>query len=187
VEGFAVMIENIDSSTVLGSRIPLNKLVAKVGAAQYEPEQFPGIIYRLTDPRAASLIFSSGKIFCTGTKSIEDARKAVSKVVEKVSKAGIKVPRSYDVRIDNIVAATRMDSELNLEEVSFSLDGAEYDPEAFPGVVYRLNEPRATFVLSGSGRILCTGAQSVDEIYEALDMLRHNLESIGIAVNPASE
>jgi len=95
--GFAVMIENVDSSTVLGSQIPLNKLVAKVGTAQYEPEQFPGIIYRLTDPRAASLIFSSGKIFCTGTKSIEDARKAVSKVVEKVRKTGIKVPRSYIV------------------------------------------------------------------------------------------
>ena len=154
MEEFTIKVENVVAYTVLGNQIPLNRLVAEVDSAEYRPEQFPGLVYKMTDPKAAAIIFSSGKIVCTGTKSIEDARVAVAKVVKKISSVGIPVPGNFDVKIENIVAATRTDSKLNLKEISFSLESAEYDPDKFG--------------LSGDWRIAELEALSLEERREAV-------------------
>lgn len=184
---FVVKVESVDVYTALGKQIQLNKLVAKVKTAEYEPEQFPGLVYKLSDPKAAALIFSNGKIICTGTKSIGDANDAISKVVSKLKSVGVQVPSRYEVRIEKIVAATKIDKKLNLKEVAFSLENAEYNPEEFPGVIYRLKEPAVTVLLFKSGKIVCTDAHSMDDIDAGLNRLIDNLESIGIDVKPAAE
>ena len=148
---FHVKVENVVAFVSLGKNIPLNKLVASVENAEYEPEQFPGLVYRTTEPRAAALIFSSGKIVCTGAKSIEKAKVAIRKVVEKIRESDIDVPTEYNVQVENIVASSKIKAKLNLEEITFSLENAEYEPEQFPGLVYRINEPRVAFLLFSSG------------------------------------
>ncbi len=184
---FQVKIENVVAFVSLGSKIPLNKLVAKVENTEYEPEQFPGLVYRITDPRAAALIFSSGKIVCTGAKSIEKAKTAVGKIVDKIRSMGIPVPRKFEVQIENIVASSKISTQLNLEEITFSLENAEYEPEQFPGLVYRIKDPRVAFLLFSSGKIICTGAHSIADIHAALNRLRENMEKIGIKIKPASD
>lgn len=184
---FQVKIENVVSFVSLDKPIPLNKLVASVENAEYEPEQFPGLVYRTTDPRAAALIFSSGKIVCTGAKSIEKSREAIFKVVDKIRSVGIDLPHQFDIKVENIVASSKIKAKLNLEEITFSLENAEYEPEQFPGLVYRITKPRVAFLLFSSGKIICTGAHNIDDIHLALQKLKERLESIGIEVTPMKD
>jgi len=85
---FDVHVENIVASTSLNVKVPLGKLVAKQKEAEYEPEQFPGLVYRLSKPKAAALIFSSGKIVCTGARNIEDVHVAIKKIFNKIKEIG---------------------------------------------------------------------------------------------------
>jgi len=184
---FAVKIENVVAFVSLGTRIPLTKLVNALESAEYEPEQFPGLVYRTKEPRAAALIFSSGKIVCTGAKNIEKAHEAIAKVVDAIRKAGIRMPRKYDVTVENIVASSKIKAKLNLEEITFALENAEYEPEQFPGLVYRISEPRVAFLLFSSGKIICTGAHRIEDVHAALKKLKEKLESIGIKVTPVKD
>jgi len=186
-EKFEVKVENVVAFVSLGKKIPLNKLVGAIEDAEYEPEQFPGLVYRISEPRAAALIFSSGKIVCTGAKNIELANIAVDKVVKKIRSVGIPMPYKYDVKIENIVASSKIRANLNLEEITLSLENAEYEPEQFPGLVYRIPEPRVAFLLFSSGKIICTGAHTISDIHLALGKLKEKLESIGIKVTPTSD
>ena len=184
---FQVKIENVVAFVALGKKIPLNKLVGAIEDAEYEPEQFPGLVYRTKEPRAAALIFSSGKIVCTGAKNIAKANEAIGKVVSKIRSAGIPMPRKYNVKVENIVASSKIKAKLNLEEITFSLENAEYEPEQFPGLVYRISEPRVAFLLFSSGKIICTGAHKISDIHLALKKLKEKLEEIGIKVTPVKE
>ena len=180
---FQVKVENVVAFVSLGKDIPLTKIVSKLESAEYEPEQFPGLVYRTTEPRAAALIFSSGKIVCTGAKSIEKAKEAMTKVVDRVRELGIDLPRKFHIKVENIVASSKINAKLNLEEIAFALENAEYEPEQFPGLVYRITEPRVAFLLFSSGKIICTGAHNIDDIHTALGKLKEKLEGIGIDVN----
>lgn len=185
--GFHVKVENVVSFTSLGKDISLTELVEKIEDVEYEPEQFPGLVYRIKDPRAAALIFSSGKIVCTGARSIEMSKEAMHKIVDRLRKTGLKLPRKFDIKIENIVASSKINAKLNLEEIAFSLENAEYEPEQFPGLVYRIREPRVAFLLFSSGKIICTGAHDIEDIHTALKKLKKKLEGIGIKVKPGTD
>ncbi len=171
-------IENVVASATLSAKIPLNQVVAHLPGTEYEPEQFPGLVYRMNDPNAAALIFNSGKIVCTGANSPEGAREAIDKVLEGVRKAGVDVDEVTDIKIQNIVASAQLDGKLRLNEIAFTLRNAEYEPEQFPGLVYRIEEPEAAFLLFGSGKIVCTGGRSIDDVKEAVKRVEEDLEEI---------
>ena len=184
---FTIKVENVVAFATLGVDIQLDKLVKEVENTEYEPEQFPGLVYRPTSPRAAALIFSSGKIVCTGAKSIENAKLAMQKVADTIRSTGIPVPRKFPIEVENIVASSRIIAKLNLEEIAFMLENAEYEPEQFPGLVFRITEPRVAFLLFSSGKIICTGAHSIEDINRALAKFKEKLEEIGIKVTPAND
>ena len=178
-ETFDIKIENIVAFVTLGVKVPLNRLLDKVDA-EYGPEQFPGLVYRTDDPKSASLIFSNGKVVCTGTRSMDDAKKALITVVKKIKSVGIPVPSTFDIHIDDIVASTKLETDLKLDELKFSMEDTEYDPEKFPGLIHKLSEPNATFLIFSSGRIVCTGTHNIKDVKTALIKLKKNLRSVGI-------
>ena len=186
---FYIKVENVVAFAVLGKRIVLNKLVERMSNTEYEPEQFPGLVYRIKDPRAAALIFSSGKIVCTGAKSISMAKEAMRKIVQDIKKTGTAMPTKFNITIENIVASTKIDVKprLMLEEIAMSLDEVEYEPEQFPGLVYRMKSPRTAFLLFGSGKIICTGGRSLEDINTALNNFKKRLEGIGLKVKPSKD
>ncbi|MEE9323442.1 MAG: TATA-box-binding protein [Candidatus Aenigmarchaeota archaeon] len=184
---FTIKVENVVAFTTLNINISLNKLVGSVEDTEYKPEQFPGLVYRPKNPKSAALIFSSGKIVCTGTKSIDMAKQAMKKVVERIKKSGVSVPAKYPIHVENIVASSRIKAEIHLEDIAFSLDNAEYEPEQFPGLVYRIKDPRVAFLLFSSGKIICTGAQNEEDIHTALAKFKEKLEGIGVKVKPLAE
>lgn len=182
---FKIKVQNIVAFTILGKPISLELLLKKVENTEWQPEQFPGLVYKITDPRASALIFSQGKIVCTGTKSLEDLDRAMKKIVSRIRQAGIPMPRKYNTKVENIVSSTKIKSELNLDEIASTLENSEYEPEQFPGLVYRISEPRVAFLMFTSGRIIIAGAQNFESIKRALQRFKENLEAIGVSVEPA--
>ena len=175
---FKIKIENVVASAALGVPIKLEKIVAKLSGIEYEPEQFPGLVMRLKNPKAAALIFSSGKIVCTGAKSPSEAKVAVACVVSKLRKIGFKIPSNYKVIPENIVASAKLELKINLNNIAFTLENTEYEPNSFPGLVYRMINPKVTFLIFGSGKIICTGARTVSDVQKTIEKLYKNLKKL---------
>jgi transcription initiation factor TFIID TATA-box-binding protein len=175
-----IKVENVVAVAMLGVDIPLEKLVSQTDSANYEPEPFSGLVYRTGERGVAALIFSSGKIVCTGTKSVKDAQETVRKVVDRVMKIGVDVPAGYAIDIENITASSRLDARFSLKDVAFSLENAEYDPAKYPGLIYKIPDPAVSVMLFADGKILCSGARSVDDIKHALRQLMAGIRKAGV-------
>jgi len=175
---FKIKIENIVASASLNVEVPLEKIVSRLEGMEYEPEQFPGLVYRMNKPKAAALIFGSGKIVCTGARSIEDVNAVFKKVISMIKSIGVQVPKSFKIQVENIVASAKIEGNLNLDTIALNLENSEYEPEQFPGLVYRMNEPKVAFLLFGSGKIVCTGGRSVKDVRTALEKVYKKLREI---------
>lgn len=168
---------NIVITVQFSDRIDLVKLAKKLpGGAEYFPDNFPGLVYRMKEPRASFLIFSSGKSTCTGTASEKDAKEAINNMSKLLKKMGIavKVPK---IVIQNIVASTKLNTRFDIDKMAFELKNSEYEPETFPGLVYKI-KGSVTFLIFGTGKIVCVGAKSTKDIKESFDSLFKKLREI---------
>jgi transcription initiation factor TFIID TATA-box-binding protein len=172
--------QNVVVSASIHRELPLERLAAKLERADYNPETFPGLILKIDVPKASALLFSSGKIICTGTKSLSEARKAIDVIVEKLEAIQLKVKGEPDIEVQNMVASGDVGGRLNLNEIMIKFDNTEYDPEQFPGLVYKLPNSHITFLLFGTGKIVITGAKSEKEIVESVYTLRDQLIKAGL-------
>jgi len=175
---FNIKVENIVASASLGVRVPLESIVEHVEGTEYEPEQFPGLVYRVKDPKAAMLIFSSGKIVCTGARNIADVKKAIEKVAKMIKTLDLDVPKTYKIQIENIVASAQIPARLDLDKIAFELENSEYEPNQFPGLVYRMKDPKAALLLFGSGKVICTGIRKIEDVEYAMEFVFKKLKSI---------
>ena len=180
IKGVYADTQNVVVSASIHRDLPLEKLATKLERAEYNPEQFPGLILKMDTPvKASALLFSSGKIICTGTKSMRDARKAIQGIIERLNKINIRVTKKPDIEIQNMVASGSVGGKLNLNEIVFKFENTEYEPEQFPGLVYKMPDSHITFLLFGTGKIVVTGAKSEDEIIESVYRLRDILKKGG--------
>lgn len=173
-----IHIRNVVASAHANSRIPLSRLAMELEGTEYEPEQFPGLVVRLEDPKAAALVFNTGKIVCTGTTSPQAARRAVNILLEKIKGLGVPVAKSANIEVQNVVASADIGKEINLNLVAFGLDNTEYEPESFPGLIYRLDEPAVVFLVFSSGKVVITGAKSREMIQKAVEKLKSKLTKL---------
>ena len=173
-----IKVVNIVVSASLNHDIPLEKMAATLSNTEYNPEQFPGLVIRIKEPKTSALIFSSGKIVCTGARSMDKVEESIGKIIKILEKIGIKITIKPEIKIQNIVASGSVGMDLNLNELAMKLDNTEYEPEQFPGLVYKLAEAKATFLLFSNGKVVCTGTKSEKEVHEALDKLTSNLKKI---------
>ncbi len=174
-----ITIENVVASCSLNMMIPLDRIAMHLDNTEYEPEQFPGLVYRLEEPKAAALLFGSGKVVCTGTKSPDQAKIAVEKIIEELEQVDVHIDGAADIEVQNIVASSHLNEPLNLNRIAFELVGTEYEPEQFPGLVYRLEEPKVAFLLFSSGKIVCTGGKTYNDVEQGIETMQNNLRDIG--------
>jgi len=162
--------------------LDLQAIALALTGSEYEPEQFPGLIYRLKEPKTATLLFRSGKVVCTGAKSLDDVHKAIRKVAKQIEDAGIKVNTDPDVEVQNIVASSDLETKINLNAIAISLglEKVEYEPEQFPGLVYRIDDPKVVVLLFGSGKLVCTGAKQPDDVKRAVEKITEELDAAGL-------
>ena len=173
-----IKIQNIVASTSLEHDIPLIKLAEALPNTEYNPEQFPGLVMRIRDPKTSALIFSSGKVVCTGAKSMKKVKESIKQIKKNIEKIGIKIRINPIIKVQNMVASGSIGMDLNLNELAMKLENTEYEPEQFPGLVYKLFGTRATFLLFSNGKIVCTGTRSETKLREALDKLVVNLKKV---------
>jgi transcription initiation factor TFIID TATA-box-binding protein len=175
-----VNIENVVASAVLNHNVDLEAITKLFPMAEYRPEQFPGLVFRLKKPKTATLIFGSGKMVCTGAKSENLAIKAVEKVVKELKSHGIVIVGKPRIQIQNIVASASLGGKIDLEKATYTLSKTMYEPEQFPGLIYRMDIPKVVILLFSSGKLVCTGAKKEEEVYEAVNKLHVKLEKEGI-------
>jgi len=171
-----VSIQNVVASASLKQRLDLESIVRVFPGVEYRPEQFPGLVYRLKKPKTATLIFSSGKMVCTGARSERLAKRAVMKVAEELKRNGIVLVGKPDIQVQNIVASGDLSGRIDLEKTTYALKRTMYEPEQFPGLIYRMDSPRTVMLLFASGKFVCTGARTESQVYEAVKNLQMNLE-----------
>ena len=177
-----IRIENVVASTSLGRELDLDAISRALEGAEYNPERFPGLIYRLKEPKTASLLFRSGKVVCTGGKSLSDVKTAMSKIVRQLEAAGVHIKIEPKIEVQNIVASSDLEMGINLNAIAISLglERVEYEPEQFPGLVYRIDVPKVVLLLFGSGKLVCTGARKPEDVEVAVNKITEELRTAGL-------
>jgi transcription initiation factor TFIID TATA-box-binding protein len=172
----SIRIENVVASVTLNQKIDLKAVVKGNPGVEYRPETFPGLVFRLKRPKTAILIFSTGKMVCTGAKSENEANRAVRKVVRELKKSGIIIPGKPEIKVVNMVASANLLGRIELEQSAYSLGKTMYEPEQFPGLIYRMDDPKVVILLFASGKLVCTGAIKEEDVHKAVTKLHKKLE-----------
>ncbi|CCQ36676.1 TATA-binding transcription initiation factor [Natronomonas moolapensis 8.8.11] len=175
-------IENVVASTDIGQELALERLAMDLSGSEYNPDTFPGLIYRIQEPEAANLIFRSGKIVCTGANTVDDVHSSLQTVCETLRDLGIDVIEAPTITVQNIVFSADLRAQLNLNAIAigFGLEDVEYEPEQFPGLVYRLDTPDVVTLLFSSGKVVITGTKTPDAAEEALEKISGKLSELGL-------
>jgi len=171
-------VQNIVATASLGKPVSLTKLARSQSNTEYNPEQFPGLVLRITKPKSAVLVFSSGNLVCTGTKSVAQVREVINQVIKQLKKINVKITDKPKITVQNIVASGSIDLRLNLNYLALALENTEYEPEQFPGLVYKLVEPNATFLLFSNGKLVCTGTKNRAQLNESMRLLNEHIKEV---------
>lgn len=171
-------VQNIVATSSLGKPVSLTKLAKSQSNTEYNPEQFPGLVLRIKKPKSAVLVFSSGNLVCTGTKSVSQVKEVIEQVIKQLAKIGVKITDKPKITVQNIVASGKINVDLNLNILALELENTEYEPEQFPGLVYKLDDPTTTFLLFSNGKLVCTGTKSKSQLDEAMTQLNKNIKEV---------
>lgn len=178
-----IRIENVVASGALNTPVDLGAVVKTFPHVEYRPEVFPGLAFRLKKPKTCTLIFYSGRMVCTGAKSEREARKAILKVTKELKNGGIIITGKPEITIHNVVASGSLGGSIDLEELCERAHvggNLMYEPEQFPGAMFRMDNPKVVFLIFSTGKIVCVGAKKEKEIYEGVENLRRRLEELGV-------
>jgi len=171
----SLKVQNIVATTSLETEVSLTKLARTQPNTEYNPETFPGLVLRIKKPKSAVLVFSSGNLVCTGTKSVSQVKEVINQVIKQLKKIGVRVTITPKIEVQNIVASGSIKWDLSLNLLSLELEDTEYEPEQFPGMVYKLGEPTATFLLFSNGKLVCTGTKNLKQLKESIRLLNKNV------------
>ncbi len=170
-----ITIQNVVSSADIRQRLNLQEIARKIKKSRYDPEKFPGLVLKLDEPKAALLLFSSGKFVCTGTKSVEESARAINAAIEVLKKHGIDVKKKPLIKAENIVASAKLFVKVDIEKLALELPNTLYEPEQFPGLIFRMKDPDVVFLIFASGSLVCTGAKKESDVRRAVYKLRRIL------------
>jgi transcription initiation factor TFIID TATA-box-binding protein len=173
-----INIENIVATVTLDQNLDLYAMERSIPNIEYDPDQFPGLIFRLEQPKVTSLIFKSGKMVVTGAKSTDELIKAVKRIIKTLRRYSIRILGKPKIQIQNIVASANLHVHVNLDKAAFLLENNMYEPEQFPGLIFRMDEPKVVLLIFSSGKMVITGAKREDEVYKAVRKIFEKLNEL---------
>ncbi|WOF16499.1 TATA-box-binding protein [Methanoplanus sp. FWC-SCC4] len=178
----SLKIENIVASAKVAESLDLQMINEKIKDAEYNKKRFPGVVLRMQDPKIAALVFGSGKVVLTGAKSVDSLSKGLEILGKRLRDLDIDIPMELEYKIQNIVTSADLGSPINLNKIAvgFNLERIEYEPEQFPGLVYRLEEPKVVVLLFGSGKLIITGGKQPEDAKGAVQKILSDLSNLGL-------
>ena len=171
-----IRIVNMVVSTDFKHPLNLEKIASTLPNTEYNPEQFPGLVIRLKTPKSSALLFTTGRVVCTGAKTMKEVKESIHKIIKLLERVKVKITIEPEIKVQNMVASGALGFALNLNDLVMKLRNVEYEPEQFPGLVYKIKDPKASFLLFSNGKIVCTGVKSKKEADEAVAKLEATLE-----------
>ena len=175
-----INIVNIIASTRIEGSIDIETLSQKLSNATYEPEMFPGLIYRRIKPKSTIIMFLSGKISSHGAKSEDEAKQAIVTTIEEIEDIGciIGSTKIGDINIENVVGSGDLGYELELEYIVSHLHYAMYEPDQFPGLIYRPFNDSVVCLMFSSGKVVIVGGKSENQIKKVFQDTENVLKNI---------
>ena len=163
-------VQNVVSTVNLGIQLDLKRIALKARNAEYNPRRFAAVIMRIREPKTTALIFSSGKMVVTGAKSEETSKTACKKYARIIQRLGYGHAKFLDFKIQNIVASCDIKFPVRLESLAHAHNQfCSYEPELFPGLIYRMITPKVVLLIFVSGKLVLTGAKQRKDIYQAFN------------------
>jgi len=180
----SLRIENIVASAKITESLDLPLIASNIKDADYNKKRFPGVVIRMKDPKIAALVFGSGKVVLTGAKSVENLDRGLAILGDLLRNLQIDIPIELSYTIQNIVTSADLGTGINLNKIAigFNLERIEYEPEQFPGLVYRLEKPKVVVLLFGSGKLIITGGKVAEDARLAVLKIIDDLSNIGDSV-----
>jgi transcription initiation factor TFIID TATA-box-binding protein len=171
MHGIVPTLQNLVATVNLDCRLDLKTIALHARNAEYNPKRFAAVIMRIRDPKTTALIFASGKMVVTGAKSEDDSKLASRKYARIIQKLGFNA-KFTDFKIQNIVGSCDVKFPIRLEGLASKHHNfSSYEPELFPGLIYRMMKPKIVLLIFVSGKIVLTGAKVREEIYQAFDLI----------------
>ena len=176
-----ITIQNVVASADFKQTFDVNAIVKAFPEIVYRPDVFPGLVFKLKKPKTCALIFHSGRMVGTGAKSERLAKRAIMKVAKELKNAGIVMLGRPEIEIRNIVASVDLGGVaidlFGLYEAGREFRGSIlYEPEQFPGLMYRMKNPKVVFLVFSTGKLVCVGAKREEDVYDATEKLVAFLE-----------
>jgi transcription initiation factor TFIID TATA-box-binding protein len=155
---------------------------SQIKDAEYNKKRFPGVVLRMQDPKIAALVFGSGKVVLTGAKSVDSLSRGLEILGGRLRDLNIEIAEKLEYKIQNIVTSADLGTPINLNKIAvgFNLDRIEYEPEQFPGLVYRLEDPKVVVLLFGSGKLIITGGKQPEDAKRAVNKILSDLSNLGL-------
>lgn len=188
-EPYTYKIENVVATVTLDisdEKIDLNLIARKYVDVEYNPERFPGLVMRIEKPKATILVFSTGKMVVTGLREASEAEAVVNKVIKRIQKCKIDVANP-EIIIQNIVASGDLKCNIDLNLAAVVMEYSMYEPEVFPGLIYRMSNPKTVFLIFSTGRIVCTGGKTKEIVAEAVKNLYREVREYGVSREPGED
>ncbi len=179
-------IVNLVASATLNATLDLYNLAVSIPDIEYEPEQFPGAILKLKEPKVSMLLFKNGKLIISGASSEEQIQQGIrkaSKLIHEIQK-NVKVVSKVEYEVVNLVATANLNRALDLFQTALKLDNVEYEPEQFPGAILRITDPKITLLLFKNGKVICAGAKREDLLRKGLKKAAEMVGAVNKNVAP---
>ena len=179
-----IKVENVIVASHLGKDIELIKLATELPNARYSSSGNPSVIVEMdttSDKKAAGVLFGNGKIIVTGVESLENGKLIISNLRNIVKTIDPKIKMKRAIKLENMVVRSNLGKTLDLQALALAIPGAEYDPIRFKGLVLRMDEPKASFVIFQSGILIVTDIISEAKAKKALNELEKFMVESGIA------
>ncbi len=175
-----IEVQNIVASVDLETELDLFELGSLIEEAEYNPDSFPALIVKLRKPKVSFLVFRNGKINCTGAKSVEITQKGVEELIRRLKALGIEISKTPEILVTNVVATVDLGATLNLDEIALNIENIEYEPEQFPGLVYKPYGSRISVLVFGTGKLVVAGMKHESEAIEIVGGLTEKLTGLGL-------
>ncbi len=171
-----VRIVNVVVTATLNQSLDLNSVVKAFPRVEYNPDRFPGVVFKLKNPKTASLLFSTGKMICVGIRSERQAERAVMRMISLLKGKGISIEGRPSIQVVNIVASASLGGQVDVEKTVYAFERIMYEPDQFPAAIYRMEEPKAVILIFPNGKLVITGTKTESQVFEVVKRIQRRFE-----------